>query len=70
MEKDTAKKTDENAETAKSAADTVEELPQQPISDSDAQAVKGGSIVYQNVQTPAPPEIKPGFVYGAPQQKV
>ena len=38
---------------------------------ADAQAVKGGSIVYQKVLGPTPPPIKPAdFVYGTPQQNV
>jgi hypothetical protein len=54
MQKDTTKKTDENAETAKSAADKIDELPQPPVSDIDAETVKGG--------TPLPPNIKPGRI--------
>jgi hypothetical protein len=54
VQKDTTKNTDENAETVKGAADKVEELPQQPVSDCDAETVKGGSNV-RNV--PTPPQI-------------
>jgi hypothetical protein len=50
MQNDKAKKIDETAKSGR-AADTGEQLPQQPVSDTDAEAVKGGTIVYQSPQS-------------------
>jgi hypothetical protein len=69
MQSDSTQRTDQTDETER-AADKVEELPQQPISASDAEAVKGGSIVYQSPQLKQAPSANPGVITQSPQFKL